>query len=79
MNAPKASISDLVDGDHARLILTIRLAGGSLNQEFSLAETLNRQKIKNAAGDSDIALTLVATPGVKFGFDEMSLSLLTNA
>ena len=79
MNAPKASISDLVDGDHARLILTIRLAGGSLNQEFSVAETLNRQKIKNAAGDSDIALTLVATPGVRFGFDEMSLSLLTNA
>ena len=79
MNAPKASISDLVDGDHARLILTIRLARGSLNQEFSIAETLNRQKIKSAAGDSDIALTFVATPGVKFGFDELSLSLLTNA
>ena len=79
MNAPKASISDLVDGDHARLILTIRPAGGSLNQEFSVAETLNRQKIKSAAGDSDIALTFVATTGVKFGFDELSLSLLTNA
>ncbi len=79
MNAPKASLSDLVDGEHARLVLVIRLTEGSLNQEFSVVETLTRQKIKNAAGDSDIALTFVATPGVKFGFDELSLSLLTNA
>ena len=79
MNAPKASISDLVDGEHARLVLVIRLAEGSPNQEFSVVETLTRQKIKNAAGDSDIALTFVATPGVRFAFDELSLSLLTNA
>jgi L-asparaginase len=79
MNAPKASVADLVDGDHARLVLVIGLGGENLGQEFSVVETLNRQKIRNAAGDSDIALTFVATPGVRFSFDELSLSLLTNA
>jgi hypothetical protein len=78
MNAPKASLSDLIDGDHPRLILTIGLTQAA-HQEISVAETLNRQKIKSAAGDGDIALTFVATPGVRFGFDELSLSLLTNA
>jgi L-asparaginase len=78
MNAPKASLSDLIDGDHPRLILTIGLTEAA-HQEISVAETLNRQKIKSAAGDGDIALTFVATPGVRFGFDELSLSLLTNA
>jgi L-asparaginase len=78
MNAPKASLSDLADGDHPRLVLVVRLAGGP-KQEFPVVESLNREKIRSAAGDSDIALTFVATPGVRFGFDALSLSLLTSA
>jgi hypothetical protein len=44
---------------------------------FDVVEQLSTEKVKNVIGDSDVVLTFVASPGVKFGFDRLSLSMFT--
>jgi hypothetical protein len=42
-----------------------------------VVEQLSKEKVKNVIGDSDVVLTFVASPGVTFGFDRLSLSIFT--
>lgn len=65
--------------DHARLVCKIELVGKKLKKPFAVVESLSKERVKNIIGDSDIVLTLIPTNGVKFAFEQLSLSLFTRA
>ncbi|MEA2898044.1 MAG: L-asparaginase [Bradyrhizobium sp.] len=74
MNFPTARAETLERDDHPRRLHRIELLKDSV---FDVVEQLSKERVKNVVGDSDVALTLVASPGVKFGFDKLSLSMFT--
>jgi len=74
MNFPTAKAETLERPDHPRRLHRIELQG---NATFDVVEQLSKEKVKNVIGDSDVVLTFVASPGVKFGFDKLSLSMFT--
>jgi hypothetical protein len=74
MNFPTAKAETLERSDHPRRLHRIELLKDST---FNVVEQLSKEKVKNVVGDSDVVLTFVATPGVKFGFDRLSLSMFT--
>jgi L-asparaginase len=76
MNAPNVKLSNDVDS-HPRLVNIINLTGRDSSKNIAVVETLSKERIKNIIGDSDIAITLLATDGVKFTFEKLSLSLFT--
>jgi L-asparaginase len=74
MNFPTARADTLDRPDHPRRLHRIELQKDST---FNVVEQLSKEKVKNVVGDSDVVLTFVASPGVKFGFDRLSLSMFT--
>jgi L-asparaginase len=74
MNFPTARAETLERPDHPRRLHRIELREDST---FNVVEQLSKEKVKNVIGDSDVVLTFVASPGVKFGFDRLSLSMFT--
>ncbi len=74
MNFPTANIDAMEKDDHPRRIHRIHL---NQNATFDVVEQLSKEKVKNVIGDSDVVLTFVASPGVKFGFEKLSLSMFT--
>ena len=74
MNFPTARAETLERPDHPRRLLRIEL---QKNATFDVVEQLSKEKVKNVVGDSDVVLTFVGSPGVKFGFDRLSLSMFT--
>jgi L-asparaginase len=74
MNFPTARAETLEQPDHPHRLHRIELQKGST---FNVVEQLSKEKVKNVIGDSDVVFTFVASPGVKFGFDGLSLSMFT--
>jgi L-asparaginase len=74
MNLPTARAETLERPDVPRRLHRIAL---QRNSTFDVVESLSKEKVKNIIGDSDVVLTFVASPGVKFGFDKLSLSIFT--
>lgn len=74
MNFPTARAETLERPDHPRRLHRIELKKSTT---FDVVESLSKEKVKNVIGDSDVVLTFVASPGVKFGFDRLSLSMFT--
>jgi L-asparaginase len=74
INFPTAKSETLAQGDHPRRVHRIELQKDST---FNVVEPLSKEKVKNLVGDSDLVLTFVASPGVKFGFEKLSLSMFT--
>jgi L-asparaginase len=74
MNFPNAKADVMSRGDHPRRLHRIEL---SKSATFDVVEILSKEKVKNAIGDSDVVLTFMASPGVKFGFNRLSLSIFT--
>jgi len=74
MNFPTANPGTLERNDHPRRLHRIELQKDST---FNVVEQLSKEKVKNVIGDSDVVLTFVASPGVKFGFEKLSLSMFT--
>jgi len=81
MNAPRASAQSIAEVDHPRRIHRIDLNQVDFTDgsTMDVVESLSNERIKNIIGDSDIVLTFVASPGVKYGFDKLSLSIFTQA
>ena len=76
MNAPSSSVKSLDDSEHPKRIYRITPILGS---NFDVVETLNQDIIRSIIGDNDISITFVASKGVSFSFDKLSLSLFTQA
>jgi L-asparaginase len=74
MNFLKARADTLERAGHPHRLHRIELLNDSI---FDVVEQLSKEKVKNVIGDSDVVLTFVASPGVKFGFDKLSLSMFT--
>lgn len=77
MNAPKADLEK--NWDQSRIVDTIYVGKDRTKTAFNIVDSLSKEQVKNIIGDSDIVLTLVATKGVKFAFEKLSLSLFTRA
>ncbi len=77
MNAPRAD--PLKVGFPDRCIHMIELNGVAQNKGLKIVQPLPKELVRNIIGDSDIVLTLVPTPGVRFGFKRLSLSLFARA
>ena len=74
MNFPTAKADILERKDHPRRLHRIELSNGST---FDVVQALSKERVKNVVGDSDVVLTFVATPGVEFAFEKLSLSMFT--
>jgi len=74
MNLPTADTETLKLSDHPRRLHRIDLLDGTPSE---VVEQLSKEKVKNIIGDSDVVLTFVSSPGVRFGFDKLSLSIFT--
>ncbi len=74
MNFPTAKADTLEREDHPRRLHRIELQSGAT---FDVVQQLSKERVKNVIGDSDVVLTFVASPGVKFGFEKLSLSIFT--
>ena len=74
MNFPAAKVETLERDDHPRRLHRINLGN---NSTFDVVQSLSKERVKNVIGDSDVVLTFVGSPGVKFGFEGLSLSIFT--
>jgi L-asparaginase len=74
MNFPTAKAETLERTDHPRRLHRIELKESAT---FDVVQSLSKERVKNVIGDSDIVLTFVPSPGVKFGFEKLSLSIFT--
>jgi L-asparaginase len=74
MNFPTAKHETLERNDHPRRLHRIELKESAT---FDVVEILSKERVKNVVGDSDVVLTFVPSPGVKFGFEKLSLSIFT--
>ena len=74
MNFPTAKAETLEREDHPRRLHRIKFAK---NSTIDVVQALSKERVKNVIGDSDVVLTFVASPGVKFGFEKLSLSIFT--
>jgi len=81
MNYPRATCETIFETENRRRIHRIKLqeANHDGTSFINVVENLNQEIIKNALGDSDITLTFVSSPGVKFGFEKLSISMFTQA
>lgn len=74
MNFPTANAETLERKDHSRRLYRIELQTDST---FDVVQTLSKERVKNIIGDSDVVLTIVASAGVRFAFERLSLSIFT--
>jgi L-asparaginase len=79
MNFPRANPFEPGSKDLERAIHIINLDGVTPGRLNKVVQALPKETIKNIIGDSDIVLTLVASPGIRFAFTGLSLSLFTRA
>lgn len=77
MNFLAANAETLERDDHPRRLHRIELEELEDGVAFDVVQPLSKERVKNIVGDSDIVLTLIASPGVTFGFEKLSLSIFT--
>jgi L-asparaginase len=74
MNFPTARAETILTDEHPRRLHRIELSDDIIPD---VVQPLSKEKVKNIIGDSDLVLTFVASPGVSFGFEKLSLSMFT--
>jgi L-asparaginase len=74
MNFPTAKAETIARPEHPRRLLRIDL---EQSEPRDIVQSLSKEKVKNVIGDSDLVLTFVSSPGVKFAFDRLSLAMFT--